>query len=62
MSHRNRLLHMLWLAIWRREKKQSMEQLVVAPSTGPSHCGEAQEMHRMVLHIIDNMAHTRTMS
>lgn len=34
LSHRNRLLHMLcgW-AIWRTEKKESMEQLAVAPST-----------------------------
>jgi hypothetical protein len=63
LSHRNRLLHMLWLAICRREKKQSMEQPVVAPSSGAQSlrrgAGDASDA---ALHTIDDMVHTRIMS
>lgn len=60
LSHRNRLLHML---CWRREKKQSMEQPVVAPSLGaqPLRRG-AGDASDGALHTSDDMVHTRIMS
>lgn len=55
---------MLWLAVWRREKKQSMEQLVVAPSTGAHQllrrgAGDASDG---ALHIANGMVCTRIVS